>query len=91
MGIDEDNGEIVGADGEIALTVNDIERLVITKPDRKKFNSLIERLKCLSEQFPENVGRYISEIRGVVEVTMEYYEKKGVKTPDIGFLDNYGK
>jgi len=91
MKIYENNGESIGADGEIALTVNGIEKLVIINPDEEKFSSLIVRLKDLSEHFPENVKMHINEIRGVVEDAMEYYKEIGANTPDISFLNNYGK
>jgi hypothetical protein len=91
MGIYENNREMIGADRDIALTVNDIERLSVIEPKEENFNGLIARLKGLSEKFPDNVRRYIDEISGVVEFTVNYYKEKGVCTPDINFLNEYGK
>lgn len=91
MKIYESDGESIGAEGEIALAVNSIEKLVLTNPDEEKFSSLIARLKDLSEHFPKNVKMHINEIYDVVEDVMEYYKEIGVNTPDISFLNNYGK
>ena len=92
MEIYKTNGEDIGADGEIALAVNGIEKLSVMEPDEKKLSDLIERLKALSEHFPENVIRYIDEIRGITEFTIKYYKERGFETtPDISFLDKYGK
>ena len=67
-----DDEEITGADKKIASIINDIEILVVKDLDEEKFSSLIVRLKGISEHFPENVKRYIDEIRDVVEFTRDY-------------------
>ena len=81
-----DDEEITGADKKIASIINDIEILVVKDLDEEKFSSLIVRLKGISEHFPENVKRYIDEIRDVVEFTIKHYKREGAETPDISFL-----